>query len=327
VWVTRMSEWPSRRLLNYAKFPGFVLLMAACSTPQGRAQELRDLPDEPRYWAILKERDPRVLRRAVYDADPLTRNAIARAFVEQGDLGSAWMLIDQLHRDQRTFVCTDAIYHLRAIFLDDKGYNPNRGYRHQTEKQQAWWDWFAKQPFGVPAPEPDPAVETDLEPWHRTDWTHEEILARWEELAPLAGSRKPGHVHLVRVAFEGFAAAWPEHPDLWNNLALAALNDGEYELSERAYRRALGLNPDDANLRNDLGILLEGLGRLEEALLQYREASRLAPESDIWRANLADVYAALGRTDEAIAAYREAERLAPEKWYYHRLWIRRLRSG
>ena len=62
-------------------------------------------------------------------------------------------------------------------------------------------------------------------------------------------------------------------------------------------------------------------------MLQYREASRLAPESDIWRANLADVYAALGRTDEAIAAYREAERLAPEKWYYHRLWIRRLRSG
>jgi len=303
-----------------------VLLAAACSTPQGREGKLRDLADEQRYDAVLEERDPRVLRRAVYGADPLTRNAIARAFLEQGDLGAAWMLIDQLHRDQRTFVCTDAIYHLRAIFGDDKGYNPNLGYRHQTEKQQEWWDWFATRPYGVPAPEPQRDLESDLEPWRRTDWTHEEILARWEELAELAAKREPGAVHHVRVAFEGFAAAWPEHPDLWNNLALAALNDGDYELSERAYRRALRLKPNDANLRNDLGILLEGLGRLEEALLQYREACRLAPESDIWRANLADVYAALGRTDEAIAAYREAERLAPEKWYYHRLWIRRLES-
>jgi len=303
-----------------------VLLAAACSTPQGRALDLRELADEPRYDAAREERDPRVLRRAFYDADPLTRNAIARAFCEQGDLESAWMLIDQLHRDQRTFVCTDAIHHLRAIFGDDKGYNPNRGYRHQTEKQREWWEWFAKQPFGAPAPEPEPAEAIDLEPWHRTDWTHAEILARWEELAPLAGSRRPEHVHLVRVAFEGFAAAWPEHPDLWNNLALAALNDGDYELSERAYHRALRLKPGDAKLRNDIGILIESLGRLEEAALQYKEAARLAPEDDICRANLADVYAALGRTDEAIAAYREAERLAPEKWYYHRLWIRRLES-
>ena len=303
-----------------------LLLAAACSTPQGRAQKLRELPDESRYHAAARERDLRVLRRAARDADPLTRNAIARALCEQGDLASAGMLIDQLHRDQRTFVCTDAIHHLRAIFGDDKGYDPNRGYRHQTEKQREWWDWFASRPFGARAPEPEPALAIDLEPWRRTDWTHDEILGRWEELAPLAGSRRPEHVHLVRVAFEGFAAAWPEHADLWNNLALAALNDGEYELSERAYRRALRLEPEDASLRNDLGILVEGLGRLEEAALHYREAARLAPEDDICRSNLADVCAALGRNEEAVAAYREAERLAPEKWYYHRLWIRRLES-
>jgi tetratricopeptide (TPR) repeat protein len=302
------------------------LLVAACSTPQGRTQDLRELTEEKRYAAVLKERDSRVLRRAVYDADPLTRNAIARAFCEQGDLGSAWMLIDQLHRDQRTFVCTDAIHHLRAIFGHDKGYNPNRGYRHQTEKRKEWWDWFASQPFGAPGPEPEPAETVNLEPWRRTDWTHEEILARWEELAPLAKSRRPEHVHLMRIAFEGFAMSWPEHPDLWNNLGLAALNDGDYELAERAYRRALRLRPRDFNLRNDIGILLEGLGRREEAMLQYKEAARLAPDDDICRANLADVLAALGRTDEALAAYREAERLAPEKWYYHRLWIRRLES-
>ncbi|MHC4730703.1 MAG: tetratricopeptide repeat protein [Planctomycetota bacterium] len=303
-----------------------LLLAAACSTPQGRARRLRELPDESRYHAARRERDLRVLRRVIRDADPLTRNAIARALCERGDPGSAWILIVNLHRDQRTFVCTDAIYHLRAVFGDDKGYNPNRGYRHQTRKQREWWDWFAKQPFGVPAPELEPAEAIDLEPWRRTDWTHDEILERWEELAPLAGSRRPEHVHLVCVAFEGFAAAWPEHPDLWNNLALAALNDGDYELSERAYRRALRLKPKDANLQNDLGILLEGLGRLEEAALHYREAGRLAPEDDICRSNLADVLAALGRTEEAVASYRAAERLAPEKWYYHRLWIRRLES-
>ena len=30
------------------------------------------------------------------------------------------------------------------------------------------------------------------------------------------------------------------------------------------------------------------------------------------------------RFDEAIAGYRQAEKLAPKKWYYHRLWIKRL---
>lgn len=288
---------------------------------------LRALPDEERYAALLKERDPRVLRRAVYDADPLMRNAIARAFLDRGELDWAWILIEQLHRDQRTFVCTDAIYHLRAMFGDDKGYDANRGYRHQTEKQKEWWDWFARQPFGAPAPQPAPVEAVDLERWRRTDWTHDEILQHWEELAPLAKSRRPEHVHLVRVAFTGFTQSWPGHPDLWNNLGLAALNDGDYELAERAYRRALRLKPQDANLRNDLGILLEGLGRRDEARLEYREAARLAPEDDICRSNLADVCAALGRTDEALAAYREAERLAPEKWYYHRLWIRRLAAG
>jgi tetratricopeptide (TPR) repeat protein len=299
------------------------VLLATCTTPLRRVREIEGLPEEERYATILEEKDIVVVGILARDADPMMRNAIARRLHERERWYAAKLLIENLHRDQRTFVCADAIYHLRALFGTDRGYNPNRGYRHQTEKQRAWWDWWAQR-FGREPPPPEPAEKIDLAPWRRTDWSHEEILKRWEELAPLAGSRKPEHVRLVRVAFRHFAEAWPEHPDLWNNYALAALNDGRWEEAERAYRRALALRPEDPSLHNDLGILLEGLGRLHEAERRYREACRLAPEDGVCRTNLADVLAALGRADEAKAAYRAAERLAPEKWYYHRLWIRRL---
>ena len=45
----------------------------------------------------------------------------------------------------------------------------------------------------------------------------------------------------------------PDDPDFWNNHALAALNNGHWEVSEKSYRRALELRPGDPALLNDLG--------------------------------------------------------------------------
>ncbi|MHC5009422.1 MAG: HEAT repeat domain-containing protein [Planctomycetota bacterium] len=300
---------------------------------EGRYRAIRDLvrADGPAVRAALA--------RLLEDESPMIRNAAARSLCDLGERHAGRVLIANLHRDARTFVATDAIHHLRATFGTDLGYDPNRGYRHQTEKVAAWWAWWAGQPFGGRPPEPEsPGRESgdlrerlaeQIDAFEAAAFPDAgaeaaAVLGLWTALAELAPSRAPPDLDVLERGFALLSARRPSVVDLWNNHALIALNAGHHEAAEASYRRALALAPEDAQLHNDVGILLEGLGRLDEAEAAYRRAARLAPEDDVARANLADVLAARGRGEEAIRAYREAERLAPEKWTYHRLWIRRL---
>lgn len=282
------------------------------------------------------------LRVLLDDEEPMLRNAAARSLADLGEEDAAAALIANLHRDRRTYVTMDAIWHLRALFGTDLGYDPNRGYRHQTEKQAAWWAWWRARGHEVlPEPlSPDAgeraarrtALLADLEVQAEGPPLDEAAASAatkrfWTAAAEIAPSRDPDDVAAVRAVFGGLAFRRPDDPDLWNNFALAALNDGRAAEAEAAYQAAITLRPDDAGLRNDLGIAIEAQGRLADAEAAYREAARLAPQDDVARSNLADVLAAQGRAGEAIAAYREAERLAPEKWWYQRLWIRRLTGG
>jgi tetratricopeptide (TPR) repeat protein len=303
---------------------------------------------EARYHATLAlgRHDSRVvkarLQALLEHEDVLTQNAAARALVALGEEDAAGTLIANLHRDRRTYMVTDAIHHLAALYGTDRGYEPNLGYRHQTEAQARWAAWFeARGHVLVPEPaHPDAASFAALhealaprvaacvaEPAGDDPDAWVRAAALWKDLGELGPSREPAHVALVAEGFGALAERWPDQAPLWNNHALASLSDGRYENAERAYRKALALLPEDAYLHNDFGILLEGLGRLAEAEALYREAIRLDPQDDVWRTNLGDVLRQQGRTAEAIAAYREAERLAPEKWYYHRLWIGRLRGA
>jgi len=296
---------------------------------------------EARYHATLalRRHDSRVvkarLRALLAHEEVLTQNAAARALVALGEEDAAATLV----ANRRTYMVTDAIYHLKVLYGTDRGYDPNQGYRHQTEAQERWRVWLGDRGHAVPPEPTHPDAATfreacaDLaprvaaygaEPAGDDPDAWVKAAALWKDLGTLAPSREPDHVALVARGFGALAARWPDQPPLWNNHALASLNDGHYEDAERAYGKALALLPEDAYLHNDCGILLEGLGRLPEAEAMYRRAIGLEPDDDIWHTNLADVLRKQGRLQEAVAAYREAERLAPEKWHYHRLWIGRM---
>ena len=304
---------------------------------------------EGRYHAILElarfeGAEVRALLRGLLHSDEiLTQNAAARVLVGQGAQGATTILIENLDRDNRTWAVTDAIHHLRALHAKDWGYEPNLGYRAQSRAQAAWWGWWQdgdlfgwRHPsYGTPteaelrydalAQAIRPQVNAYLTTQNEDrDAAWEETVGLWKALADLQPSRKPEHVALVSRAFGEMTKRWPTDASLANNQALAALNNSEYEAAEAGYERALRLSPDEAFFHNDFGILLEGLGRWKEAEMQYREAIRLDDSDSTWWSNLADVLRRQGRREEAIAAYREAEKIAPEKWYYHRLWIKRL---
>ncbi len=234
----------------------------------------------------------------------------------------------------------DAIYHLRQMTGEDLGYDPNRGYREQTQAQARWWTWWTETGGIGPAAETPSAKFAEArarlaralrsareEEASDSQGPYSAAGALWSAALELNPSRWPADQDRLTVAYELLVERRPDDFAAWANLAWSTLNAGDLQRSEEAFRRALSLAPELANLHNDFGILLETLGRTEEAAERYRRATELDPGEDVAWSNLGDALAARGRSEEALAAWAEAEALAPEKWYYHRLWMDRLESG
>lgn len=96
--------------------------------------------------------------------------------------------------------------------------------------------------------------------------------------------------------------------------ALLAAAEGDYELAERHFHRALRLVRDESAPRNNYGVMLYSLGRDEEALAQFRAAA--ADESYGGRAhaleNLGRVLLRRRSHDEALEAFAGALELNGE---------------
>lgn len=81
---------------------------------------------------------------------------------------------------------------------------------------------------------------------------------------------------------------------------------------EKAYRKALELEPDYPEAHNNLAILLRGRGCEEEAERHYRDALRLRPEYAEAHYNYARLLEDLDRPDEAASHYRDALESRPD---------------
>jgi Tfp pilus assembly protein PilF len=87
------------------------------------------------------------------------------------------------------------------------------------------------------------------------------------------------------VELEKAVAVDPKHAKSHNNLALAAIDVGEFELAEAHYLESLAVEPQPA-IYNDLGVVQERLGLPEDAVASYRKALELDPKSSAAHTNL-----------------------------------------
>jgi eukaryotic-like serine/threonine-protein kinase len=76
--------------------------------------------------------------------------------------------------------------------------------------------------------------------------------------------------------------------------------------AERAYRRALELDPDYPTAHHWYGNLLTSIGRFEEAIAHKRKAVELDPLIPQHSNSLGATFLAAGRLDEALEAIRDA---------------------
>ncbi|MBP7146672.1 MAG: tetratricopeptide repeat protein [Acidobacteria bacterium] len=158
--------------------------------------------------------------------------------------------------------------------------------------------------------------------------------ARVAEMAFSIALRGAGDVEAAQRALDELRRRSPQHPELPAMEAelarvrgLAAVAAGgeanaatlieagnfffdtqRWAEAEKAYRRALALQPGDPNVITDHGIALFHLGRHDEALDQFQQALSVSPSH--WQAALNGVVVSLDRGDTGAA----------------RTWLERLRS-
>lgn len=129
------------------------------------------------------------------------------------------------------------------------------------------------------------------------------------ELAGLAGELASGaRAPLVRRARK-LVRAHSESPEAWLFLGIVQQKAERRFRAERAFHKALALDPDLGEAHNRLGILLVGKGRHQDGYEHLRRAIALMPNEASAHIHLAQACRALGRIAEAREALDWAMRL------------------
>ena len=96
--------------------------------------------------------------------------------------------------------------------------------------------------------------------------------------------------------------------------ALAGLKTwGEWDWpsAERAYERAIELNPNDGDARRNYSLFLNSMGRPDEAMAQIERALELDPLNAFYHAFYGKNFIFVRRYDDAIVQLRDALRASP----------------
>jgi tetratricopeptide (TPR) repeat protein len=114
------------------------------------------------------------------------------------------------------------------------------------------------------------------------------------------GFDPPDEIAKMRTAAEKAIQLDPLLAEAHDVLGMVYARDGQWEQSEKSFRRAIDLDPSGSMSYNRfaLGLLLP-LGRIEEALHQLRVAEKVDPLSPEVQWRLAWVLMSAGRYDEA----------------------------
>ncbi len=132
------------------------------------------------------------------------------------------------------------------------------------------------------------------------------LLGAYKTLAPRGAFGKARRAALQAVACDEQLA------EAHTSLALVTwLHDWDWAGAERAFRRAIQLNPHYETAPHWFGLYLAEMGRFDEAVAAEQRSLELDPKSLFIQADLGRVYYYARRYEEALRHYRRAVELAP----------------
>ncbi|MFN0150081.1 MAG: protein kinase domain-containing protein [bacterium] len=118
-----------------------------------------------------------------------------------------------------------------------------------------------------------------------------------------------GKPELAERAFRRALEIEPGNDAAYRGLGEAQESMGAIAAAESTFLRAIAARPDDWAGHHELGLFYYRNGRFEEALAQFRRVVGIMPENALEYSNIGGIYAYLGRPDSAIAAYETSIRL------------------
>lgn len=134
-----------------------------------------------------------------------------------------------------------------------------------------------------------------------------------ESLRAAVALEDEGKVAEAATQYRALSQSHPESVVVWTDYGNAAMQLGQTQEAERAFRQALTLDPSSRDAMNNLAWLLYQQKRLDEAETFARKAvSQPGPDSYLVLDTLARVLAAKGSCDEAMRTFREAIDAVPQ---------------
>jgi len=104
----------------------------------------------------------------------------------------------------------------------------------------------------------------------------------------------------------------PDYIEAHNNLGTVLLDQGRLKEASNAFRKALKLLPDHPMILNNVGNVLQLQGENEKSLSWFEKAISQDPDNVDAYGNLGNALRALERNEAAVAAYKRALEINPE---------------
>lgn len=129
----------------------------------------------------------------------------------------------------------------------------------------------------------------------------------------------------VERLYEELLDERPSSAQISRELAVEAIQNGEYEEAIRELKKAIGLKPDYPDLHNYLGIAYGNKGMIDDAVQEFEVALKVNPYYLKARLNLALLYYENDRYDEARGQLDQVLEVQPENQLANNL-LEELRS-
>jgi len=74
---------------------------------------------------------------------------------------------------------------------------------------------------------------------------------------------------------------YPKEPAVWANLGVFAMRQGNYDLAQKRFKKAISLVPKNANIHFLYGILYSQEGQIQDAVKEMKKAAQLNPDDPL----------------------------------------------